>query len=124
MPTAQWARDAGGEKHILHIHGPKLDKVECILNYMDKRSNSNTPFWEETVKKQGLEKCGMGHHQSEAMMSILQAAYITDKGQMYRTTQSLYSKYLGLANLTIRRGPTRLKQKSGRVDLAGTSDKR
>jgi len=73
VPTAQWARDAGGEKHILHIHGPKLDKVKCVLDFIDERVKDPALQWEDSVKKQALEKCGMGHHQSEAMISILQA---------------------------------------------------
>ncbi|CAL8465859.1 g5395 [Coccomyxa elongata] len=29
VPQEQWARDGGGKKYILHVHGPKLDKTVC-----------------------------------------------------------------------------------------------
>lgn len=104
MPTASWARDAGGQKHILHVHGPKLDKVKCVLDYIDDHKEYATVPWDDDYKKLALQHCSMAHHQSDAMMSILEAAYVADQGKMYRTTQILYNRYLSQANAIIRKG--------------------
>ena len=97
MPSTQWSRDAGGEIYILHVHGPKLDKVNCILDFMGKH-RSETPMWTEERKGCALQHCGIEHHQAQAMISILEAAHTADGGVLYRKTQVMYTTLLHQAN--------------------------
>ena len=101
VPSSPWVRDSGGEKHILHIHGPKLDKVKCIFDFMDQYSPGSTSAWMEESKSAALQHCGIAHHQAQAMISILEAAYAADGGALYRTTQVLYADLLRQANVLI-----------------------
>ena len=102
VPSSPWVRDAGGVKHILHVHGPKLDKVKCILDFMDQYSPGSTFPWMEKSKSAALQYCGIAHHQAQAMISILEAAYAADGGSLYRTTQVLYTRLLHQANALIK----------------------
>ena len=103
MPSTQWSRDAGGEMHILHVHGPKLDKVNCILDFMGKH-RSDTAVWTEKSKASALRHCGIEHHQAQAMISILDAAYTVDGGALYERTQVIYSRLLREADALLQRG--------------------
>ena len=93
VPSTQWSRDAGGEMHILHVHGPKLDKVNCVLDFMGKQ-RSEKATWTEERKGSALQHCGIEHHQAQAMISILEAANRADGGGLYRKTQVMYTKLL------------------------------
>lgn len=101
MPSSPWVRDSGGEKHILHIHGPKLDRVKCIFDFMDQYSPGSTFPWLEESKRAALQHCGIAHHQAQAMILILEAAYAADEGALYRTTQVLYTELLQQATALI-----------------------
>ena len=55
----------------------------------------------EENKSAALQHCSIAHHQAQAMISILEAAYAADGGALYRTTQVLYTALLHQANALI-----------------------
>ena len=103
VPTSQWSRETGGEVHILHVHGPKLDKVTCIFDFMGEHC-PEALVWTDSIKASALKHCGIEHHQAQAMMSILAAAHTADRGALYRETEVVYTKLLRKANALLKGG--------------------
>ncbi len=83
-PETQWTRDAGGQIYILHVHGPKLDKAICVLDYAEMESRLQGGAWLPEQKKRIASTCTITHHQVDAMLAIMETAYRNDKGRLYR----------------------------------------
>jgi len=98
-PDTQWTRDAGGQIYILHVHGPSLDKVVCVLEFVDLEGRGLGRPWPPEQKRRIVNVCApsggsVAHHQMDMVLAILETAYMNDKGRLYRATDDTYRTLL------------------------------